>query len=277
MFSTNFTSVLLARMSEIRPTVKFPTRPVDPVAAAGAPAKSEAEVKAMLASLGYTVPAAGATGPARTDGVVAAAATPAPQAKTVPASAKQGRLILSAVAATVVLTCGFLFQTLVVASGTSMEQSILTVERPQIVTVAAREGAAEAAPAVATLAATPFAAEVAERAAIEQPAFVPAPAPAPAAPAAPAAVAPVPAPIATSAPAIEPALAEVPERAVVESFVANLRISAVVPPRVMVNDKVLTFGTAVDATSGVMLHSVDTEKRLVIFNDAFGRLVARRY
>lgn len=275
MFSTNFTSVLLARMSEIRPTVKFPTRPVDPVAAAGAPAKSEAEVKAMLASLGYTVPAAGATGPARTDGVVAAAATPAPQAKTVPASAKQGRLILSAVAATVVLTCGFLFQTLVVASGTSMEQSILTVERPQIVTVAAREGAAEAAPAVATLAATPFAAEVAERAAIEQPAFVPAPAPV--APATPAAVAPVPAPIATSAPAIEPALAEVPERAVVESFVANLRISAVVPPRVMVNDKVLTFGTAVDATSGVMLHSVDTEKRLVIFNDAFGRLVARRY
>ena len=261
-------------MSEIRPTVKFPSRPVDPVAAAGAPAKSDAEVKAMLASLGYTLPAGGATGSARADGVVLPAA-PAPQAKTVPASVKQGRLILSAVAATVVLTGGFLFQTLVVASGTSMEQSILTVERPQIVTVAAREGAAEAAPAVATLAATPFAAEVAERpATIEQPAFVPVPAPAPVAPVA---VASPAAPVATAAPAIEPAVAEVPERSVVESFVANLRISAVVPPRVMVNDKVLTFGTAVDATSGVMLHSVDTENRLVIFNDAFGRLVARRY
>ncbi len=275
MFSKNFTPVLLFRMSEIRPSVKFPSRPVDPVAAAGAPAKSDAEVKAMLASLGYTLPAGGATGSARADGVVIPAATPAPQAKTVPASAKQGRLILSAVAATVVLTGGFLFQTLVVASGTSMEQSILTVERPQIVTVAAREGAAEAAPAVATLAATPFAAELAERpATVEQPAFVPVPAPAPVAPVA---VAPAAAPVATAAPAIEPAVAEVPERSVVESFVANLRISAVVPPRVMVNDKVLTFGAAVDATSGVMLHSVDTDNRLVIFNDAFGRLVARRY
>lgn len=261
-------------MSENRPTVKFPTRPVDPTTATAVPAKSEAEVKAMLANLGYTLPAGSAAGANRTDGVVAPV-VPVPQVRTAPVSTKQGRVILSAVAATVVLTGGFLFQTLVVASGTSMEQSILTVERPQIVTVAAREGAADAAPAVATLAASPFLTEMAERPALaanpvaEQPAqpmFVPAPM----------AVA-APAVATVSAPAVEAAVADVPERAVVESFVANLRISAVVPPRVMVNDKVLTFGTAVDATSGVMLHSVDTENRLVIFNDNFGRLVARRY
>ena len=124
-------------MSENRPTVKFPTRPVDPTTATAAPAKSEAEVKAMLANLGYTLPAGSAAGANRTDGVVAPV-VPVPQVRTAPVSTKQGRVILSAVAATVVLTGGFLFQTLVVASGTSIFTVTATREISKILPSPAR-------------------------------------------------------------------------------------------------------------------------------------------
>lgn len=62
------------------------------------------------------------------------------------------------------------------------------------------------------------------------------------------------------------------------AFVANAKLSSVLPPtRAFVNDKMARTGDTVDANLGIVLDSIDADKRQVIFRDRTGATVARRY
>jgi hypothetical protein len=62
-----------------------------------------------------------------------------------------------------------------------------------------------------------------------------------------------------------------------DSFVMSAKISAVVPPRAIVNETLYTTGATVHHGFNITLHAIDTENRLIVFQHASGRLGTRRY
>jgi hypothetical protein len=62
-----------------------------------------------------------------------------------------------------------------------------------------------------------------------------------------------------------------------DSFVMSAKISAVVPPRAIVNETLYSTGATVHHGFGITLHAIDTENRLIVFQHTSGRLGTRRY
>lgn len=62
-----------------------------------------------------------------------------------------------------------------------------------------------------------------------------------------------------------------------DSFVMSAKISAVVPPRAIINETLYTTGATVHHGFNILLHAIDTENRLIVFQHASGRLGTRRY